>query len=682
MYLAGTYLYHSLAPTTTAGQGTFIFWTLIKVIHHTKNIINISNFINKMKSDMNRKYPGQGTEKHQEVSVSDCDSSCSTDSSSHRKKQHDVDDEDAGSTVPLCTFAATGTTPAFQSIYICHTCSQKNVCSVSLGDNEHENDLQHKDNLPDSTATTTDGKSLPLCICENCAHECHEAFGHNVEYYGSGPSYCDCSSFYSDVGVCHHESDKNFHNECCVLQDASIQVAEKLGISNTGLGVNYNLDKDALHHWQRQHQQQENEIYGDHFHKFPFLAQAYTVPLLSQPVYRIDGGENQIEKQRYYGSFVSDVLVEQALELICHSSDTHWLCISNDSISNETYQSNSNLCDLERIAYGIFQRHVRAFHLEDKLGPDGGAEWWVQVKKTSNSCGDLSEKEKNEAIDLHYDKDEELAETFDLGSFPTLSTVTYLSGSMLENEKGEKICAAPTVVFPHTYEMPGEGPIGREYDDTDGHSEVEEDDRHPDKHPFKQPHHDTTPQVLISHPRLGKHLVFDGRLLHGAPSNKLLRKLPEMIEDDGEHFSNGGVRVTFLVNIWLTRRPSKVNVLSNEIRKKIMTKNCVHSMPSSHNDLLNLDMIKLDIGHIDVQDGKGAMYQRVHLPFVSSGATWIDGNNEPGNDGDEEDDENVESGLVLSMVPPPVDYREDSVFVTYDKGDLEPCLEYTSTSHA
>jgi hypothetical protein len=69
-----------------------------------------------------------------------------------------------------------------------------------------------------------------------------------------------------------------------------------------------------------------------------------------------------------------------------------------------------------------------------------------------------------------------------------------------------------------------------------------------------------------------------------------------------------------------------------------------------------------------VHDKKGSTIERIHLPFISSGATWIDTE-----DGNEEDSE-VESGLVVKMIPPEQS-TGDSVFVTYDTG-LEPLLEY------
>ena len=57
----------------------------------------------------------------------------------------------------------------------------------------------------------------------------------------------------------------------------------------------------------------------------------------------------------------------------------------------------------------------------------------VDEASSSSTCG----------IDLHYDKDEALAESFGLGSFPTLSTVTYLTGASSK--------APPTILLDHTY---------------------------------------------------------------------------------------------------------------------------------------------------------------------------------------------------------------------------------------
>jgi len=475
---------------------------------------------------------------------------------------------------------------------------------------------------------------MPLCICQNCAEECHEALGHEVEFYGQGPSYCDCSSFHEDRGV---------EGCSCVLHAKSREAARKLGIiqnnanANTNakkgdgddqLGVNYALEKKTA---------REND--------FPFEYSVLTIPSLLPN--ESSGG----------GSHPCDGLIDQALEFIQHSRDTHWI-----PHNASTYSNLDDMCHLEQLAYSIFQRHVNAYGLNDKLGIDGGAEWWVQVKKVAAANG----QEINEAIDLHYDKDEELAAAFDLGSFPTLSTVTYLTSSILEDgsDGAEKICAAPTVVFPHTYEMPGEGPIGGDDDDDD---ELEEGLKGLKPASSPSPSSSPSPQIIISHARTGKHLVFDGQLLHGAPSNPLLRQNPDMIGDDeNASIVHKGIRVTFLVNIWLTRRPSKVTVLTSNIREKIMT-SVVNHPASLWSTESPLEMVERSAASLHFKESEMGASERIHLPFVSSGATWIE------TDDTSAEDES-ESGLVLSMLAPQA-YEEDTALITYDTG-LGPLLEY------
>ena len=95
------------------------------------------------------------------------------------------------------------------------------------------------------------------------------------------------------------------------------------------------------------------------------------------------------------------------------------------------------------------------------------------------------------------------------------------------------------------------------------------------------------PQVL-SHPARGKHTVFDGRLLHGAPAALKLRTttaaaiassaVGEQLErllgqpscwdspweggpGDGGEVSAARPRVTFLVNIWLGHTPLGIEPL-------------------------------------------------------------------------------------------------------------------------
>lgn len=565
----------------------------------------------------------------------------------------------------LCTFAATGTTPTFQSIYICNTCSEKNICS-SNGDHDKNRD-------DDGSGNEQDGTVTPLCICQNCAEHCHESQGHDVDYYGLGPCYCDCSSFHHDVVNVNvnvngfgRQEQKGQDVKCqggCVLQEKSQLVAKKMGISATRTyhtstseigvcgGVNYTLKE-------KPHEDEDGTA-------FPFFCQTLSIPSLQA-----------LPCPTLSEIHPCDRLIDQALAFIQHSTDTHWIphnFTPAPASKHEHAAMDFKLSTLEQLAYSIFHRHIDAYDLRDKLGPNGGAEWWVQVKKTNqgdnDNANDGPKGFKKEAIDLHYDKDEELAEAFDLGSFPTLSTVTYLSGSILENESsGEKVCAAPTLVFPHTYEMIGEGPIGssEESVEMEGDEHVNANAKPASISKQSMP----SPKVVISHARTGKHLVFDGRLLHGAPSDRLLRQDPDMIGDDSNSSSlHKGIRVTFLVNIWLTRRPSKVTILPADIRSKIMdaTNGANGDMEGEY---FKLQMTERDATNVKVHDRKGSSTEMINLPFVSSGATWIAG--------EDEDESESESGLVVRMIPPEKSL-EDTVYVTYDVG-LEPILEYIGLS--
>lgn len=480
----------------------------------------------------------------------------------------------------LCTFAVTGRLATFQEIYICVTCSKRNIC----GQSENE-----------------DGESMPLCLCYNCAERCHEALGHEVEYYGRGPCYCDCASFHDD----------STEDGCsCVLQVASRKAALELGI-DTFKDSKIGQDDESFNVLENEHHLLEDST-CQHDNGFPFLFDSLTIPSLLP---------NET-------SSPCDHLIWQAVELVKHSSDTHWI--------PHTITNSDQLCSLEKLAYSIFRRHTESYGLRDKICKEGGIEWWVQVKNFSNRDS------KKAPIDLHYDKDEELAEKFDIGSFPTLSTVTYLSGGIIDDGSGQnKVCAAPTLIFPHTYEMPDEGMVGNcDRENTSGS---------PSKPSPPQPN------VIISHVRTAKHIVFDGRLLHGAPANSYLRQDPEKIklENDTDIKSQTykDIRVTFLVNIWLKRRPSKVEVLPSTVRDKIQTAAPAPIDDSStfswHNvdsndDMSNMiNMVQRNSSIINVIGSAGNKGTRMRLPFVSTGATWID---------DEKSDEGrEETGLMISM---------------------------------
>ena len=193
-------------------------------------------------------------------------------------------------------------------------------------------------------------------------------------------------------------------------------------------------------------------------------------------------------------------------------------------------------CMLEKMAKKIFNTHVK-----DKSGLDPkscGCEWWVQVRPSEGKRINSNSSEAKNGIQFHWDKDETLR---DVGGgifiHPHLSTVTYFT-----NE------GSPTMVFQDS--APDEGLLSRKIQ-----------------------------EAFISFPKVGKHLSFDGRFLHGAPSDLS----PDSLDK---------VRVTFLVNIWLHHKPlgvesfpsSMLHTLSNRVIKDVNISKaiaCKSILPSS-----------------------------------------------------------------------------------------------------
>ncbi|CAK0816579.1 unnamed protein product, partial [Prorocentrum cordatum] len=145
-------------------------------------------------------------------------------------------------------------------------------------------------------------------------------------------------------------------------------------------------------------------------------------------------------------------------------------------------------CSLERLALGVLGFHTARCPGEPRAC---GAEWWVQVR----SSGGMP------TIPLHWDSDEEHKATSGEHVPPWLGTVTYLGSR-----------GAPTVLLPVV---------------ADAHGRAVR----------------AGADAFISHPLAGKHLCFDGRLMHGA------------LHDLGETSTEEYVRTTLLVNLWVGHRP-------------------------------------------------------------------------------------------------------------------------------
>ena len=120
-----------------------------------------------------------------------------------------------------------------------------------------------------------------------------------------------------------------------------------------------------------------------------------------------------------------------------------------------------------------------------------------------------------EAIEFHWDCDEYCCDVHGVHVTPALSTVTYL---------GE--VGAPTLVL----DVPSPRLANADPDSC----------------------HGAISGGALSYPRAGKHLVFDGRLLHGAVPTRTERRA---------HVEKGSVRVSLLVNVWLNHTPRGVEPL-------------------------------------------------------------------------------------------------------------------------
>ena len=208
-----------------------------------------------------------------------------------------------------------------------------------------------------------------------------------------------------------------------------------------------------------------------------------------------------------------DDLVADALLVdspLAGDAATHWL---------SARAARAPRCALEELAAAIF-----AFHTRDLRGPDAfeesssGVEWWVQARPS---------------LKLHWDKDEELRVATGLWVHPQVSTVTYLTGG---GSGGTR--QAPTVVF----EGVVAGPVARGHGGGGGGDDV------------TSAGSPRASAMCASYPEAGKHVSFDGRMLHGV--------LRELADGGG---GGGGGRITFLANVWLNHAPRGVKPLPGSI---------------------------------------------------------------------------------------------------------------------
>jgi hypothetical protein len=234
-------------------------------------------------------------------------------------------------------------------------------------------------------------------------------------------------------------------------------------------------------------------------------------------------------------------------------------------------------CALEALALSVFHRHCQLLEPGVMIPEQSGAEWWTLVldcdEKDStaksdpagNGDGEDDEEDEGDDVGLHFDADYGLEDQVpNLLLHPRLATVTYLTDH-----------GAPTLVL-------------------DQRSPT------PDEWQKNVLHNRSVRKGWISHPRVGKHLAFDGRLLHGAPSTffppsrplsneklaavqtaaEAARNVPDPSTKepdkkrpklDSSLPSLKEKRITILVNVWVNHCPLDAEPLDDAICDSLET---------------------------------------------------------------------------------------------------------------
>jgi len=163
-------------------------------------------------------------------------------------------------------------------------------------------------------------------------------------------------------------------------------------------------------------------------------------------------------------------------------------------------------CLPERIAAEVFARYTCGASFDARRS---GAEWWAQVRHKT-----LTKPE----IQFHWDADEFAVEQHNALVHPHLATVTYLTD-----------VGAPTLVVDRR-NLTGKADAAA----------------------------GVISKGMLSYPQVGRHVVFDGQLLHGAVLGH----------------GSSGERISFLVNIWLDHRPSMCKPLSSSLSMHLGDASC------------------------------------------------------------------------------------------------------------
>lgn len=189
-----------------------------------------------------------------------------------------------------------------------------------------------------------------------------------------------------------------------------------------------------------------------------------------------------------------------------------------------------------------------------------GVEYWVQYR-----TGDIHSQDTKNGLEFHFDKDEILMESNDIWKHPYCSTVTYLDNNdenNNENENKSNLWGAPIIIF-NTKSI--------------------------ETHPYLKPRNYLNRELDLSkmspnkgwicYPCPGRHVRFNGNMLHGVPSelNTILY-----------HNENGNYqRLALAVNIWKKEKPTGVLPIFDDFIEDVS--NLLETKSSSFNNNLNLN---------------------------------------------------------------------------------------------
>jgi len=402
---------------------------------------------------------------------------------------------------------------------------EDHVCTYCLSGDT----LIHQEIFTCQTCSSTGEVGEVKCFCAGCAATCHAE--HDTQPIAFGQAYCDC-------GAAGCQLQQQTHARITSGAEDEEAVARALRYRGE--------ERTAL------------DIAED---RMPFsVHEVVPMAVSASP-------SNVFEKLR-----------AECISVLKRSKDTFWVGgdwqysqhdddSKTDNEHSAAGERKQSLCQLEDFALMIFHYHTQTLASKGvEVDPScSGAEWWIQVKnayegptsedampgKTNqDSTGRMKEKESDgdQTICLHYDKDEDAAEKWGVGLFPPLSTVTYLSeASAPSASHPTTVRPQPTLIFNATANDVVGAPIN---------------------------------DVYLSFPRIGKHVAFDGNLLHGAPANPSLctwrspqpsasvqEGTPFKDSSSGKQGSESTLRVTFLVNIWLNHHPLGVHILDEDLAR-------------------------------------------------------------------------------------------------------------------